>query len=388
MFFLNKKLLINLSLLLASSNFSAYADDTGGYSNTVGGDSEPAVLVKTLSELEDAVYSGKHHIVIDGVIYGGAGLTTILFASTANNNTTIEGAPGGKAALENIQLKFDGELLPLGTNIENIKISNLNFYGRISDLQAMPKQVVGDNDSTKTAGINYEGISLRRVSNALITHCNIYDISDDLISITMSSDNVTLSYNHFYFNDDWVNMQPNPVWNWVGNDSDLAGERLAMLVGYNHDDSWLVTKLLHVTIHHNWIGPNMRGRPLLRGWVHVYSNYFDNSKTYSATDYNIGTDGHKYPKKQYDALQINSGSIVYSESNYFLSTNNTNKISEDSSGYSYQFFEKNNIYSSITGQSATGINFNDLPVSYSYTVTDSESVPEYVMANAGPVVVN
>lgn len=123
-----------------------------------------------------------------------------------------EGAAGGGAALQNIQLKFSGENLPAGINIQNVVIRNISFSGNIGDLQALPDQVKGTSNNT---GINYVGVSLRRISNAWIDHCDFYDISDDLLSVGMSSNYVTLSYNHFYFSNSWVNMNPDPVWNWV-----------------------------------------------------------------------------------------------------------------------------------------------------------------------------
>lgn len=359
--------------------FNVEAASTGGFANTAGGDSYTATTVTTLEQLKAAVAAGSHHIIIKGTIYGGSSLTTIKFATTDSNNTTIVGASGGKAALENIQLKFDGEKLSTGTNIENIKVSNISFYGKISDLQNLPTQIYGTSDNV---GINYEGVSLRRVSNALITHCNFYNTSDDLMSVALSSDYVTISYNHFYFTESWVNMSPDPVWNWVGSSSDLAGERLSLLVGANSSDSYVATGNLHVTVHHNWFGPYLRGRPLFRGWVHVYSNLFDNHPVLSGT--RTATDGKEYSKAQYEAMQINSGSVVVSESNYFYYTNNSNKISTDSSGYAYKFYEKNNVYSNTTGTSASGSSFSSKPVSYSYTVTSASNVPSTVEENAGP----
>jgi len=360
----------------------ARAADTGGFSTTTGGDSYTATTVTTLAQLKAAVAAGSHHIIVSGTIYGGSTLTTLTFSSTSNNNTTIEGTSGGAAVLENIQLKFDGELLSTGTNIENIKISNITFYGSITDLQALPTQVYGSSDSTKTVGINYEGISLRRVSNALITHCTIYNTSDDLMSVTLSSDYVTLSYNHFYFSSSWLNMSPDPVWSWVGTYTDLAGERLAMVIGANSADSYTATSKLHVTLHHNWFGPYMRGRPLFRGWVHLYNNYFDNTGAPSGTK--TASDGNSYPKQQYEALQVNPGSVVVSESNYFYYTNNSNVIGTDSSGYSYKFYERNNTYSNTTGTSVTGTSFSTSPVSYTYTLTSTSLVPSTVQSNAGP----
>jgi len=357
---------------------TAHAADTGGFSNTTGGDSYTSTTVTTLAQLKAAVAAGSHHIIVSGTIYGGSTLTTLTFDSTDNNNTTIEGVSGG-AVLENIQLKFDGELLTTGTNIENIKISNLTFYGRISDLQDLPTQIYGTSNNV---GINYLGVSLRRVSNAFITHCTFYNTSDDLMSVTLSSDYVTISYNHFYFSSSWVNMDPDPVWSWVGTYTDLAGERLAMVVGANSSDSYAATGKLHVTLHHNWFGPYLRGRPLFRGWVHLYSNYFDNHPALSGT--RTAEDGDSYPMQQYEALQINSGGVVVSEYNYFYYTNNTNVISTDSSGYAYKFYEGNNTYSNTTGTSSSGSSFSSSPVSYSYTVTSTANVPAYVQANAGP----
>jgi pectate lyase len=378
-----RKGVVSLAVVAALSYGAVVqAADTGGFSNTTGGDSYTATTVTTLAQLKAAVAAGSHHIIVSGTIYGGSTLTTLTFASTANNNTTIEGGPGGKAVLENIQLKFDGELLSSGTNIQNIKISNITFYGKIADLQALPTQAYGSSDSKKTVGINYLGISLRRVSNALITHCTIYNTSDDLMSVTLSSDYVTLSYNHLYFTSSWANMSPDPVWSWVGSYTDLAGERLAMVIGANSADSYTATKKLHVTLHHNWFGPYLRGRPLFRGWVHLYSNYFDNTGAPSGT--NTGSDGKSYTRQQYEALQVNPGSVVVSESNYFYYSNNSNVIGTDSSGYSYKFYERNNVYSKTTGSSVTGTTFSTSPVSYTYAVTSAAQVPTVVQAGAGP----
>ncbi|WP_338016127.1 pectate lyase [Xanthomonas arboricola] len=335
----------------------------------------------TLAELQAAFNAKKHHIVVHGKIYGGPKLTTLNFSSTAWNNTTIEGATGGEAALQNIQLKFSGEMLPAGTNIQNVVIRNISFAGNIGDLQALPNQVEGTSNNI---GINYLGVSLRRVSNAWIDHCTFYDMSDDLLSISMSSDYITVSYNHFYFSNSWVNMNPDPVWSWVDKGyHDLANERLAILVGYNKNDSYIYgDNKLHVTLHHNWFGPNLAGRPLLRGWVHAYNNYFDNSTLPNGT--RIAADGHRYGKQQYNALQIGSGSIVFSESNYFYKTNVSNHIRLESSGDTYNFYEKKNVYESTTGDSATGLTFNNAPVKYSHEPDDAARVPGIVRSNAGP----
>lgn len=367
-------------LPLVLSSAVAMAVDTGGFSSGVGS-SETAVTVTTLAELKAAVAAGNHHIIVKGSIYGGSGLTTLTFATADWSNTTIEGASGGGAILENIQLKFSGETLAAGVYIQNVVVKNITFRGRIADLQALPTQVYGTSNNV---GINYLGVSLRRVKNAWINHCTFYDISDDLMSVGVASDNVTLSYNHFYFTDSWVNMSPNPVWSWVGTYTDLAGERLAMVIGANRDDSYTYGGgYLKVTMHHNWFGPNLRGRPIIRGWAHVYNNYFDNSTAPSGTL--LASDGSYYPKQQYNALQTSSGGVVYSEYNYFYKTNNSNQVTLTNSTDSYTFKERGNTYNAATGTSVTGASFSSSPVgAYTYTPDAVANVPSLVQANAGP----
>ncbi|MCZ8518328.1 MULTISPECIES: pectate lyase family protein [Paenibacillus] len=349
---------------------------TGGYS-TATGSTDTAVTVTNLTELKNAFNAGKHHIIISGNIYGGSSLTTLTFASTSWNNVTIEGAGGGGAVLQNIQLKFSGEQLAAGTNIQNVVIKNITFYGNISDLQKMS----GAATQPGGAGTNYLGVSFRRTTNVWVDHCTFYNISDDLMSVSLASDNVTISYCHFYFTSSWLNMNPNPIWNWVGTNQDLASERLAMVIGANYSDSYTYGGgKLHVTMHHNWFGPNLKGRPLMRGFVHLYNNYFDNSTTPS------GTNAAGYSQTQYNANQIGSGSVIYSEGNYFYKTNQSNQIGlDDSTHKAYSFYERNNTYNAATGTSAAGAYYpSALPFSYSYSPIASGNVPAVVQANAGP----
>ncbi|MBS1054662.1 hypothetical protein [Gluconobacter kondonii] len=348
---------------------------TGGFA-TANGSIEPAVVVSSLNSLKSAFNQRKHHIIVSGLIYGGPKLTTLTFSTLDWSNTTIEGAPGGKAALENIQLKFDGELLEKNQQITNIVVKNINFFGNIIDLQKLPPQIFG---SINNEGINYEGISLRRINNAWIDHCSFKDMSDDLMSITLGSDNITVSYNHFYFSANWLHMNPDPVWNWVGKNQDLANERLALVVGANPTDSYLYgAKALHVTLHHNWIGPLIKGRPLLRGWVHAYDNFFDNSDPPQGTTYQGGR------AQQYNSMQIGSGGVVYSEMNYFYMTNNSNQIGLDPSRNSYQFYEKNNVYVQTTGRISFGQNFDNVSVNYAYQLDPEENINNFIKNSAGP----
>ncbi len=352
----------------------AHAASTGGYATT-NGSNEAAVTVTNLQELENAFNAGKHHIVIKGNIYGGTKPKTFTFASTQWNNTTIEGAPGGGAVLQNIQIKFSGELQPAGTNIENVVVKNITFYGNIKDLQNLS----GADTQPGGIGTNYLGVSFRRTSNILVDHVTMYNISDDLFLISQGSDYATVSNSHFYFTDSWLNMNPNPLWNWVGTNQDLASERLAMIIGSNKNDSYQYGGgKLHVTLHHNWFGPNMKGRPLLRGYVHMYNNYFDNSTQPS------GKNSKGFPQEQYNAAQIGSGGNIFSEGNYFYRTNNSHQVGLDNSSDGYKFYERKNVYNQTTGTNAQGAAFPGTSFPYSYTVDDAGSVPGTVQNNAGP----
>lgn len=340
---------------------------TGGFSTATGSTDAP-VTVRTLAELVAAFNAKKHHIIVAGAIYGGPTLTTLTFASTDWNNTTIEGAPGGAALLENIQLKFSGEMLPAGVNIENIIVKNITFRGNIADLQALPPQ---EYNTVNNAGVNYLGVSLRRVTNAWIDHCKFYDISDDLMSVSKASDNVTVSYNHFYFTDAWLKMSPDPMWNWVGTPQDLANERLPMVIGGNRSDSYTYgTQALHVTLHHNRFGPNLKARPLLRGWIHAYNNFFDNGTSPG------GVTAAGAGATQYNAFQIGSGSVVYSESNYYYKTRHSNQIGLDSPNDKYSFYEKENFYNAVVDDKALGGAFTVAPVGYNYTLDPVLTLPD------------
>lgn len=358
-------------ILLGSLALAApLAASTGGYASGTGS-SAAATDVYTLSDLQTAFNNHATHIVVHGNIYGGSIPYTFTFADTGWNNTTIEGASGGGAVLQNIQLKFDGELLATGLNIQHIVVKNITFYGNIAGLQSLGS---GDTDVTASGqhrGINYLAVSFRRCSDVWVDHCTMYNTSDDLWCVNLASDNVTVSWCHFYFSTSWLDMNPNPLWNWVGSYQDLASERIAAVVGANKSDSYTYgTHALHVTVHHCWFGPLMKGRPLNRGYVHYYNNFFDNSWSGSG---------------QYNALQIGSGSEVFSESNYFYMTYNSNQIGLDNSGDAYTFCERNNTYNQTGGSSVTGAAWpSPSPVTYSYTPEATGNVPNDVETNAGP----
>ena len=360
----------SLKVNASNASFSS-GSNTGGFSTATGAGSLAAVTVTTLSQLQTAFNNGSRHIIISGNIYGGNVPLTFTFSTTAWNNTTIEGASGGGAVLQNIQLKFDGELLSGGANLQNILVKNITFYGNIPALQALPSSETDISVTGNHSGVNYLGVSFRRCTNVWLDHCTIYNTSDDLWCATQASDSLTVSNNHFYFSTSWLNMSPNPSWNWVGTYQDLASERICAVIGSNWSDSYTYgSQKLHITLHDNWFGPLMKGRPLCRGYEHFYNNYFDNSTTGSG---------------QYNAIQIGSGSKVYSENNYFYQTYQSNQIGlDDNTHTAYTFCEQNNLYNT-SSQGAVGAAWpSPGPVTYSYTLLTPSSIPNTVETNAGP----
>ncbi|MCT8389565.1 pectate lyase [Leuconostoc holzapfelii] len=371
-----KRMIILAASIIFLGQMTVSADtQTGGFSNATGSNQQ-AVVVKNLDQLQNAFNSNQHHIIIAGSIYAGNKPITFTFADKKWDNTTIEGQSGTNPTLVNIQLKFDGEMLPATQAISNIVVKNITFNGVISDLQ----KLTGNDIKPGGSGVNYEGISLRRINNAWISHNDFHDMSDDLFSISLHSDNITVSNNRFWFSNQWLNMNPNPNWNWIGDWHDLATERLTMVVGANGSDSYMQGgHKMHVTMHDNWFGPNLKGRPLLRGYVHVYNNYFDNSNQPT------GNNSSGFSQQQYNALQIGSGSYVLSENNTFYKTNNSHLIGLDKNGDAYKFLERNNIYNQVTGTNAkSNANASEFSIPYHYSTLTGGNIQQQVTAHSGP----
>jgi pectate lyase len=99
----------------------------------------------------------------------------------------------------------------------------------------------------------------------------------------------------------------------------------------------------------------------MRGFVHLYNNSFDNGTTPG------GTSAAGRSQSQYNANQIGSSGLVYSENNSFFKTNQSNQVGlDDSSHAAYSFCERSNTYNQTTGSSVTGAGFpGSLPFGYS-----------------------
>ncbi len=367
---LMKKLSIvffTFALMLTATLSIANAD---GFYNSKGSH-QKGTIVKNIQQLNDAIKNKKHHIIIDRTINGGDVPKTYTFADKSWDNLTIEGLKGSNPALVNIQLKVDGELLPANQSITNVVIKNIKFYGHINDLQKLNN----DQITVGGVGVNYLGVSLRRVNNAIIKNNDFHDIPDDLFSISLSSDKVTVDHNHFWFSNKWLNMNPDPKWNWVGDWHDLASERLPLLIGANKNDSYMATGKLHVTLSNNWFGPNLKGRPLLRGYVHAYNNYFDNSTNPT------GQNAQGYSQNQYNAMQIGSGSNILSEHNYFYKTNNSQNIGLDNKDDAYKFVTRHNTFRNTTGISAKS-NAKSIKIPYKYHLIKSHNLIKNIKKTA------
>jgi pectate lyase len=104
-------------------------------------------------------------------------------------------------------------------------------------------------------GSSEDNIGLHFAKHVWIDHCTIVDASDGGMDITQESDNITVSWCHFYYS------------------APTLGHRLASLIGASDSD----VGNYRVTYHHNWFGTNCQERlPSNRfGRVHAFNNYYN-----------------------------------------------------------------------------------------------------------------
>ncbi len=127
-----------------------------------------------------------------------------------------------------------------GGNVSNVIIRGLNI--------------------TNTAG---DGITIRNATNIFITHCTLYNCSDELIEISTGADNVTISWSDFMYT------------------AAQTTHRTSLVTGA----AGLETKPVHVTLHHNmWSDLCDSSMPSgTYGYVHLFNNYFKSPANTSGT---------------------------------------------------------------------------------------------------------
>lgn len=236
-----------------------YATQNGG--TTGGGDATP-VRVTTAEQFRDAIKGDAPAVIIvDGRIDLG---TSVRVGS----NKTIVGATAD-AGFHNGSIGLHGR---------NYIIQNLTFGPSRGDL-----------------------LEVSGASNAFIHKCEFVDSTDESLSVVREADFVTISWCKFHF----TRAHSHAFGNLIGNSSGRVSDR----------------GKLHVTMHHNWYGANVRGRmPRVRfGTIHIYNNYYNSPDS----GYIIGVgiesrirvehthfDGVKEPWKSFDTTH---GEIGWSD---------------------------------------------------------------------------
>ncbi|MBT1631565.1 hypothetical protein [Curtobacterium flaccumfaciens] len=294
--------------------------------------SGPVSDVATVPEFQAAVQQHAHHIVITADLEGGAIPTMVDIRDPGNSNTLIEGI-NSSITLVNLQLRIIDDTATGA--VHDITVRNLTSHGRISDLVGLS----GSQTKPGGVGTNYEAVSVRGARNITIDHITAYDFTDDLMSVAVKADNVTISNSNLYYTRAFADIDPSIKWDWGYGAQPLADERLGIIVGYQPADSYFANGLLHVTLSNNHIGPLVRGRPLLRGYVRVLNNTFDNTAAGS---------------KQYAAIEVGSGGYVVVSGNTFDHSNNPIVVHLNSPGDQYRLYESANTFINTTGVTDPG----------------------------------
>jgi pectate lyase len=217
-------LLCLTSRILAATGFANSA--TGGAGGTV-------VTATTAAQLKSYTESTSTYIV---EVSGDINLSSIGGGVSIRGNKTIRGIGTNPKITGRLGFRDDANNII----IEKLTITN-------------PKVGTGEGD----------GISVKdRITNLFIYKCTVYDCCDGMIDITTESDNVTVSWCKFYYN----NPAPN------------ESHRFVNLIGAS-DTDYADRGKLHVTMHHNWWAERCYERmPRVRfGQIHLYNNYYSSS---------------------------------------------------------------------------------------------------------------
>lgn len=278
---------------------------------TTGGGNAPIVTVSSASQFRAvATQSAPANIHVVGSLDVGA----VRVAS----NKTIFGATADSALMGSLQLSDVSNVI-----IRNLTLSNPNDEGE------------GDT------------ITLRRSNNVWIDHNNLTDAPDGVLDIVQQSDLVTVSWNQFYYTQDWA-----------ANNS----HRFAMLIG-NGDNVTEDAGKLRVTLHHNHWGQNVQERmPRVRyGDVHVFNNYFN-------------TPGNNY------AIRIAIASELLIENNSFENVDDPFEKFVTSGPNGLASASGNQFVNTGGSMDAGDSVFSP---TYDYTLDDAAAVKSLVLASAG-----
>jgi pectate lyase len=299
---------------------------------TTGGAGGPVVTVTTFAALQDYVSrDGPYVIQVSGTIEDPA--PTAHGIRIASDKTVI-GVTGAKgpAILRNV---YFATASSTKSQTRNLIFRNLTMIGSPQDC-----------------------LSLRRTDHVWIDHCDFSDTQDGEVDITRSADYVTVSWCRFHYTDAFVASRHD------------AGHHhfFPMLIGETEHDTDDIGKL-HVTLHHNWFGPNAVERmPSVRfGTVHVYNNYYDHIPATASYTY---------------CIEARLYAQVLVQNNYFDHSHSPQQL-KVTTGTPPILQAAGNIYDHCTGnEQSHGTAFTP---PYPFTLDSAASVPATVKANAHPL---
>ncbi len=204
------------TVALTVAKFAAPAPD-GFASSATGGVLGAVVTPTSAAEFTTYAQSALAYVInVNGTLNIGN-------AVKIKSNKTIQGLDGTSLIIGCLDLS--------GGNVSNVIIRGLNI--------------------TNPAG---DGITIRNATNVFITHCTLYNCSDELIEISTGADNVTISWSDFMYT------------------TAQTTHRTSLVTGAAGSES----KPLRVTLHHNmWSDLCDSSMPSgTYGYVHLFNNYF------------------------------------------------------------------------------------------------------------------
>jgi len=279
--------------LVISDSSSALRPD-GFAAATTGGGSATAVFVDTPAGLKQYAEASGAGVI---TVLGHVDLSTLTPAGVINvtSNKTIQGRDADSSIVGAINI---------GRGVSNVAVRGLTIANPAGD-----------------------GIAVSGASNVFITHCTLFDCAGYLLNIADGANNVTASWNEFYYT------------------TATVAHRQAVRIGSSE------TSAIRVTLHHNlWSRHADQYLPAATyGYVHLYSNCYEVSGNTSGVaalansqilaEYNLFANTA-------NPLAKSNGGLIRSIGNVFTSTTGTADAGTDTvftPGYSYELTQPDHL---------------------------------------------
>ncbi len=240
----------------ASRTFTVLADfsepDSDGYASgaTGGTGAQLVVTVGTAADFRlHAESSTPAIITVDGIL--NLGTTPVA----VNSDKTIQGIDADAALIGNLHI---------GSGVRNVIIQGLNLSNPGTASAPLQMAALPFAAPVQAPAVSGDALTIAGARRVFITRCSFFDASDYAIRIIDGADEVTLSWNEFYYT---------PA---------HTGQRRSVLVGNSSGDFTAP----RVSIHHNrWSTGVDAHIPLVhQGRVHFYNNIIESTGNTSATE--------------------------------------------------------------------------------------------------------